>query len=90
MSDRIRFIFDQAVQESLSTEDIVRLSESLQSFIEYGIIDCEDGEEFYIDTKYLQNLITSITAIQKASKKYSRDDNGLVKYPFNIGDTDGN
>lgn len=82
MSDRVRFTFDKTVQEHLSTEDIVRLSESLYSFIEHGLIDCEDGEEFYIDSEYLQKLVGCITALQKASKKYGRDDDGLVKYPF--------
>ena len=89
MSDRIRFTFDKAVQEHLSTEDIVRLSESLYSFIDHGLIDCEDGEEFYIDSEYLQELVICITALQKASKKYGRDDEGLIKYPFKDS-TNGN
>ncbi len=89
MSNRVRFTFDKAVQEHLGTEDIVRLSESLYSFIDHGLIDCEDDEEFYIDSAYLQELVVCINALQKAAKKYGRDDDGLVKYPFK-GTTNGN
>jgi hypothetical protein len=90
MSDRIRFTFDIGIQKMLSSEDIIKLTESLYSFIDFGIIDCEDGEEFFIDQEYLQSLAVSTEAIRKAGKKYGRDDDGLVKYPFKIGGTDGN
>jgi hypothetical protein len=82
MSNRVRITFDQSVQDHLDTEDIVRLSESLYSFIEHGLIDCEENEEFHVDSEYLQDLVVCITALQKASKKYGRDDEGLIKYPF--------
>ena len=82
MSNRVRITFDQAIQDHLNTEDIVRLSESLYSFIDHGLIDCEDDEEFYIDSEYLQDLVGCINALSKAAKKYGRDDEGLIKYPF--------
>jgi hypothetical protein len=89
MSDRIRFTFDKTVQEHLSTEDLVRLTESLYSFVEHGLIECDTEQEFYIDSEYLQNLIGCINTLYKASKKYGKDENGLVKYPFKDL-TDGN
>lgn len=82
MVDKIRFTFDLAIQETMSSEDIVRLTETLHSFIEFGIIPVEDNEEIVIDQDYLADLVVGVDIIRKANKKYGRDDNGLVKYPF--------
>ncbi len=82
MIDKIRFTFDIAIQETMSSEDIVRLTETLHSFIEFGIIPADDNEEIVIDQDYLADLITGVEIIRKANKKYGRDTDGLVKYPF--------
>ena len=82
MVDKVRFTFDIAIQEMMSTEDIVKLTESLHSFIDHGIIDCEENEEIIIDTDYLADLVVGIETIRKATKKYGRDTDGLVKFPF--------
>lgn len=82
MVNKVRFTFDLAIQEMMSTEDIVKLTESLHSFIDHGIIDCEEDEEIIIDTPFMQDLVVGIETIRKAHKKHGRDDDGLVKYPF--------
>lgn len=84
MSNRIMFVFDRSVQEHLDTEDMVKLTESLHSFIDQGLIDCDDNGEFYIDSEYLQDLVTCINVLQTATKKYGSDDYGLIKYPFKV------
>lgn len=82
MVDKVRFTFDIALQETMTSETIVYLTESLHSFIDHGIIDCEEDEEIVIDQDYLSDLIHGIELLRKAHKKYGRDDCGLVKYPF--------
>ena len=82
MGNRVIFVFDRLVQEQLDKEDMVNLIESLRSFIDQGLIDCEDDQEFHIDSEYLQDLVGGINALQKANKKYGSDDNGLIKYQF--------
>ena len=82
MVDKVRFTFDIALQETMTSETIVNLTESLHSFIDHGIIDCEEDEEIVIDQDYLSDLIHGIEVLRKAYKKYGRDDCGLVKYPF--------
>jgi hypothetical protein len=82
MSNKVRFTFDIDIQEMMSSKDIVKLTESLYSFIDHGIIDCDDDEEICIDQDYLADLVVGIEAIRKACNKYGRDTDGLVKYPF--------
>lgn len=82
MVDNVRITFDVSIQEQMSTEDIVKLAESLHSFVDFGIIDCDEDEEIFVDHEYLKELVISIEAIRKATKKYGRSDDGLVKYPF--------
>jgi len=82
MVDNVRITFDASIQEQMSTEDIVKLAESLHSFVDFGLIDCEEDEELYIDHDYLEELVISIENIRKATKKYGRSTDGLVKYPF--------
>lgn len=82
MSNKVRFTFDIDIQEMMASKDIVKLTESLYSFIDHGIIDCEDDEEIFIDQDYLADLVIGIETIRKACKKYGRDVDGLVKYPF--------
>jgi hypothetical protein len=89
MVDKIRFTFDVSVQDMMPSEDIVRLTETLHSFIEFGIIDVEENEEIFIDQEYLQDLVNGVNHIRIANKKYGRDSNGLVKYPF-LGASNGN
>lgn len=84
MTNKVRFTFDIAVQDMLPREDIITLTESLYSFIDHGIIDCEEDEEIFIDQEFLEKLIVGIDTIRKANKKYGRDDDGLVKFPFGV------
>jgi hypothetical protein len=82
MVDNVRITFDDAIQELMSHDDIIRLAESIHTFIELGTIGCEDGEEIFVDQEYLIDLVGSIERIRKANEKYGRDDNGFVKYQF--------
>ena len=82
MVDKIRFTFDVAIQETMSKENIIQLTETLHSFIDHGIIAAEENEEILIDEEYLADLVAGVENIRKANKKYGRDDQGLVKYPF--------
>ena len=82
MSNNVRITFDDAIQELMSSEDIIRLAESIYAFIDMGTIDCEEGEEIFVDQDYLLDLVGGIERIKKANKKYGRDDDGLVKYQF--------
>jgi hypothetical protein len=82
MVDSVRIVFDEAIQELMSSEDIVRLAESIHTFIDMGAIECEEGEEIFVDQDYLLDLVGGIERIKKANKKYGRDSEGFVKYPF--------
>jgi hypothetical protein len=82
MTNNVRITFDEAIQELMSSEDIVRLAESIHAFIEIGTIDCEEGEEIFVDQEYLIDLVGGIERIKKANKKYGRDSEGFVKYQF--------
>jgi hypothetical protein len=82
MVDSVRIVFDDAIQELMSHDDIIRLAESIHTFIEMGAIECEEGEEIFVDQEYLIDLVGGIERIKKATKKYGRDDDGFIKYPF--------
>ena len=82
MVDHVRIAFDETIQELMSSEDLVRLAESIHTFIDMGTIDCEEGEEIFVDQEYLIDLVGGIERITKANKKYGRNDDGFVKYPF--------
>jgi hypothetical protein len=82
MVDSVRIVFDEAIQELMSSEDIVRLAESIHTFIDMGAIECEEGEEIFVDQDYLLDIVGGIERIKKANKKYGRDSEGFVKYPF--------
>jgi hypothetical protein len=82
MVDSVRITFDESIQALMSHDDIIKLAESIHTFIEMGAIECEDGEEIFVDQEYLIDLVGGIERIKKANKKYGRDDNSFVKYPF--------
>jgi hypothetical protein len=82
MVDNVRITFDEAIQDLMTKEDIIKLAESIHAFIDMGAIDCEDGEEIFVDQEYLIDLVGGIERIKKANKKYGRDNDGFVKYPF--------
>jgi hypothetical protein len=82
MVDNVRITFDESIQALMSQDDIIRLAESIHTFIEMGAVECEDGEEIFVDQEYLIDLVGGIERIKKATKKYGRDDNGFIKYPF--------
>lgn len=84
MSDRVRITFDESIQELMSSEDIIRLAESIHTFIEMGAIDCEEDQEIFVDQDYLIDLVGGIEKVGKANKKYGRDADGFVKYPFKV------
>jgi hypothetical protein len=66
----------------MSSEDIIRLAESIHTFIEMGAIECEEGEEIFVDQEYLLDLVGGIERVKKATKKYGRSSDGFVKYQF--------
>lgn len=82
MVDRVRITFDEAIQDIMSQEDLIKLAESIHAFIEIGAIDCEEGEEIFVDQDYIAELVIGIEKVRNANKKYGRDDNGFVKYKF--------
>jgi hypothetical protein len=82
MTDRIRLTFDTSIHALLATDDIVKLAESLYTFIDLGIIDCDKDEEIHIDRDYFDELIQGIELIHAAAKKYGIDESNLIKYPF--------
>ena len=82
MVDRVRITFDDAIQELMSQDDIIKLAESIYAFIDMGTIDCEEDEEIFVDQEYLIDLVGGIERVRKANKKYGRDDDGFVKYQF--------
>ena len=82
MVDHVRIAFDESIQTLMSHDDIIKLAESIHTFIEMGAIECEDGEEIFVDQEYLIDLVGGIERIKKATKKYGRDDDGFIKYLF--------
>ena len=82
MTNSVRITFDDAIQELMSQDDIIRLAESIHAFIDLGTIECEEGEEIFVDQEYLVDLVGGIERIRKANKKYGRDNDGFVKYKF--------
>lgn len=77
-----RITIDEAIQESLSKEQIVELAESVHAFVEAGILDCEDQGEILVDQEFLLELTKGIERLRKAVKEYGRDPDGFAKYPF--------
>ena len=77
-----RITIDEAIQESLSKEQIVELAESVHAFVEAGIIDCEEQGELVVDQEFLLELTKGIERLRKAVKTYGRDSDGFAKYPF--------
>lgn len=84
MTKRVIITLDESIHEMMSKEDLVKLSESIQSFVDFGIIETdEDSDELYIDQEFLIDLVGGLERIRKAAKKYGRDTHdGLIKYPF--------
>jgi hypothetical protein len=82
MVDSVRITFDESIQALMSHDDIIKLAESIHTFIDMGAIECEEGEEIFVDQEYLLDLVGGIERIKKANKKYGRDVDGFVKYPF--------
>lgn len=84
MVNSIRITFDEAIQDLMDREELIKLAESIHTFIEMGAIDCEDGDELFVDQDYIIELVAGIEAVRKATKKYGRDTDGFVKYQFKV------
>ena len=82
MVDNVRITFDVSIQKSLSSDDIIRLAESIHAFIDAGIIECEEDEEIVVDQKFLIELTKGIENVRKSVKSYGRDREGFIKYPY--------
>lgn len=91
MVHHIRFTFDSSIQELMNTDDIIQLTESLQTFIDAGVISCEEDEEIFINHSYLKELALAIERLRVAGNLFGRDDLNLISYPFNKRNkSDGN
>jgi hypothetical protein len=84
MTDRVRITFDESIQSMMSAKELIKLAESIHAFIDIGAIDCENDEEILVDQDYITDLIAGIERVKLANKKYGRDDDGFVKYPFGV------
>ncbi len=82
MVDNVRITFDAAIQDLMTKEDIIKLAESIHAFIDMGAIDCDEGEEIFVDQDYIAELVIGIENVRQANKKYGRDADGFVKYQF--------